>query len=367
MQLPLPLPEVQAAGHVHDRQRQEILLHPPAGLHAIHGVAAPANQEAILGIRNLKVAFEQNERIVQVLHGIDLDILPGETVGIVGESGCGKSVTWLAIMGLLGKRAHLSGSVTLNRQEILSAPQKVMTGLRGKRMAMIFQDPSSSLNPAHRIGSQVAEAVSLHRGLHGKAAQEEARRLLDRVRIPDAAQRMKSYPHELSGGMNQRVMIAMALAGEPDLLIADEPTTALDATVQAQILDLLKEVRAESGMAMALISHDLGVIADISDRVMVMYAGRVVETASSERIFANPVHPYTQGLIAALPDLHTEGRLKSIPGFVPEPGKLPQGCSFSPRCGRSTRLCVNAQPVQVCLDREHLVSCFNLGEQSIVA
>ena len=192
MQLPLPLPEAPPTGKDRVRLQHEILLQPAAGLHSVQGVAAPANQEAILGIRNLKVAFEQKDRIVQVLHGIDLDILPGETVGIGGESGCGKSVTWLAIMGLLDKRAHLSGSVMLNRQEILSASQKVMTGLRGKRMAMIFQDPSSSLNPAHRIGSQVAEAVSLHRGLRGKAAQEEARRLLDRVRIPDAAQRMRS-------------------------------------------------------------------------------------------------------------------------------------------------------------------------------
>ncbi|MFV9475352.1 ABC transporter ATP-binding protein [Advenella sp. RU8] len=367
MPLPISSPENRRDVDVDAGQQPEIQLKPATGLRSVQGAAAPANQEATLSIRNLKVAFEQQDRIVQVLHGIDLDILPGETVGIVGESGCGKSVTWLAIMGLLGKRARLSGSVKLNRQEILSASSTVLTGLRGKRIAMIFQDPSSSLNPAHRIGSQVAEAVSLHRGLHGQAALEEAKRLLDRVRIPDAAQRMKAYPHELSGGMNQRVMIAMALAGEPELLIADEPTTALDATVQAQILDLLKEVRAESGMAMALISHDLGVIADISDRVMVMYAGRVVESASSERIFSSPAHPYTRGLMDALPDLQSSGRLKSIPGFVPEPGKLPLGCSFSPRCERSTQLCVNAQPVQVRLDREHLVSCFNLGEQSSVA
>lgn len=365
MQLSLPVPDSGPDGT--EALQQAAALQSIAGVQALNGVVAPANQEAVLSIRGLKVAFEQQDRIVQVLHGIDLDILPGETVGIVGESGCGKSVTWLAIMGLLGKRAHLSGSVRLNQQEILSVSQQVLTDLRGKRIAMIFQDPSSSLNPAHRIGTQVAEAVSLHRGLRGKAAQVEARRLLDRVRIPEAAQRMKSYPHELSGGMNQRVMIAMALAGEPDLLIADEPTTALDATVQAQILDLLKEIRRESGMAMALISHDLGVIADISDRVMVMYAGRAVETAGSERLFTAPAHPYTRGLMTALPDLHVQGRLKSIPGFVPEPGKLPQGCSFSPRCEHASQRCLQSMPSLAHLDREHLVACFNIGEQEIVA
>ena len=319
----------------------------------------PAQSPALINIRNLHVAFEQkNGQSVSILHGIDLDIQPGEAVGIVGESGCGKSVTWLAILGLLGKKARIEGSAQLHGQEILNATQQAITRIRGKRIAMIFQDPSSSLNPAHRIGAQVAEAVILHQGLRGQAAIAEAKRLLDRVRIPNAAQRLQAYPHELSGGMNQRVMIAMALAGKPDLLIADEPTTALDATVQAQIIDLLKEIRVDSGMALALISHDLGVIADVSDRVMVMYAGRIIESATTERLFSAPTHPYTRGLIAALPDLESEnGRLEAIMGTVPEAGKLPSGCSFRPRCQHATDSCASVIPPLLPLVQGHHVAC----------
>src|SRR5690606_22175840 len=210
-----------------------------------------------------------------VLHGVDLKVHGGETLGIVGETGCGKSVTWMAALGLLGKRARTSGEVLLQRENIVAYSEREMTRVRGKRIAMIFQDPSSSLNPVQTLGRQLTEVLRLHRGLRGAAAKAEAVRLLDRVHIPSAAQRLRAWPHELSGGMNQRVMIAMALAGEPELLVADEPTTALDVTIQAQILDLLQSLQRESGMGLVLISHDLGVISQVCDRVMVMYAGRV--------------------------------------------------------------------------------------------
>ncbi|PLC53271.1 dipeptide/oligopeptide/nickel ABC transporter ATP-binding protein [Pollutimonas nitritireducens] len=319
---------------------------------------------ALISIRNLRVSFEQNGRIVPILHGIDLEIQQGEAVGIVGESGCGKSITWLAILGLLGKQARVEGSARLKDQEILNATPQAITQIRGKRIAMIFQDPSSSLNPAHRIGTQVAEAVALHQGLGRQAAKAEAKRLLERVRIPNAAQRLQAYPHELSGGMNQRVMIAIALAGKPDLLVADEPTTALDATVQAQIIDLLKEIRVDSGMALALISHDLGVIADVSDRVMVMYAGRVVESAATDRLFSAPMHPYTRGLIAALPDLESEnGRLEAIMGTVPEAGKLPSGCGFRPRCQHASDSCASAVPPLLPMVQGHHVACLKADVQ----
>ncbi len=299
--------------------------------HTAKGGAAP-----LVAIRDLTVAFDG----VKALHGIDLDVGRGEAVGLVGESGCGKSVTWLAALGLLPKKAHVTGSVTLEGRELLGAPPALLDATRGGRIAMIFQDPASALNPVIRLGKQVGEALALHRGLSGSAIRAEAKRLFDLVGIPDAARRLDAFPHELSGGQNQRVMIAMALAGEPDLLIADEPTTALDATIQAQILELLTKIRRETGMALVLISHDLGVISETCDRVCVMYAGRIVETAVSEELFAQPLHPYTQGLIAALPPLEgVRRRLDPIEGNVPEPWNLPPGCSFAPRCKRHVEAC----------------------------
>jgi peptide/nickel transport system ATP-binding protein len=223
---------------------------------------------------------------------------------------------------------------------------------------MIFQDPSSSLNPVHRIGRQLGEALRLHRGLDGAAVEAEAQRLLDRVHIADAKRRLGDYPHELSGGMNQRVMIAMALAGQPDLLIADEPTTALDATIQAQILELLAEIRRETHMAMVLISHDLGVVAENTDRVCVMYAGRIVEDAPIDTVFEAPAHPYTRGLLAALPELDGPRRmLVPIAGVVPEPANLPPGCSFAPRCDRRIEACERALPADTDLSPQHRVAC----------
>ena len=313
----------------------------------------------LIAIRNLTVAFAG----VSALHGIDLEIAPGEAVGLVGESGCGKSVTWLAALGLL-PNAAIAGSVTLDGEEILAAPPATLDLVRGGRIAMIFQDPASSLNPVHRVGRQVEEALTLHRGLAGAAVHAEARRLFDLVGIPDAARRLDSYPHELSGGQNQRVMIAMALAGEPQLLVADEPTTALDATIQAQILDLLRRLQADTGMALVLISHDLGVVADICSRVGVMYAGRIVEQAPAERLFAHPAHPYTRGLLAALPDMvGPRRRLSAIPGGVPEPWNLPRGCAFAPRCGDAIPACAAGPPALRDAGPAHLAACIRVEDQ----
>jgi len=319
--------------------------------------------EPLVSIRDLRVAFHG----LPALRGIDLDVMPNEAVGLVGESGCGKSVTWLAALGLLPPSAKVTGSVRLAGQEILGAAPSVLDRLRGGRVAMIFQDPASALNPVKRVGVQVAEALRLHRGMTGGTAEAEVLRLFDQVGIPDAKRRVHIYPHEMSGGQNQRVMIAMALAGQPELLVADEPTTALDATIQAQILDLLRRLQQETGMALVLISHDLGVVAEMCRRVCVMYAGRIIEYAPSDTLFADPRHPYTRGLLAALPDMvGPRRRLEAIPGGVPEPWNLPPGCAFAPRCGHATAACDAAMPGFVPVGVDHAAACVNL-EAAIVA
>jgi peptide/nickel transport system ATP-binding protein len=325
---------------------------------AAHGRA----KTELVAISGLTVDFRTETRTIRALHGIDLSIAAGECVGLVGESGCGKSVTWLAALGLLGPRARVGGQVVLDGTPLVGAPTRVLESVRGRRIAMIFQDPSSSLNPVHRIGRQLVEALKLHRKIDTKSAEAEAKRLLDRVHIADAARRLHDYPHQLSGGMNQRVMIAMALAGRPELLIADEPTTALDATVQAQILDLLGEIRRESNMAMVLISHDLGVVAENADRVCVMYAGRIVEEAPIDTIFDDPVHPYTRGLLAALPDLDgPRRRLMAIPGTVPEPWNQPPGCSFAPRCPHAAAVCEGSLPMLAGTGLNHRAACLRFS------
>jgi peptide/nickel transport system ATP-binding protein len=299
----------------------------------------------LIEIRNLSVDFEGRHQFTRALHGIDLTLKRGEALGIVGESGCGKSITWMATLGLLGRNARVSGSARLDGQEILGANDERLSEIRGGRIAMIFQDPSSSLNPLHRIGWQLGEALRLHQGLAGEATRKEAERLLDRVGIANARQRLGEYPHEFSGGMNQRVMIAMALAGNPDLLVADEPTTALDATIQAQILDLLDDIRRERGMALVLISHDLGMVSEMTERVAVMYCGRIVEDSPTCDLFDHPAHPYTRGLIAAIPSIDgPRQRLAAIPGTVPPPGNLPPGCTFAPRCAIADIRCKRAVP-----------------------
>jgi len=313
---------------------------PPA---ALSGLLEP--QSPVLALEDFTVSFLGQHGSTRVVHGVDLSVAPGEALGIVGESGCGKSVTFLAALRLLGRGVATTGRALLAGRDILQVSERELSSIRGGMIGLIFQDPTSSLNPVQRIGTQIGEALALHRGLRGGAARREALRLLDRVGIADAPRRLRHYPHELSGGTNQRVMIAIALAGEPDILVADEPTTALDATIQAQILDLIREIRRDTGMALVLISHDLGVVADLCDRVAVMYAGRVVETARTDALLRHPAHPYTRGLIAALPVI--EGprvRLTPIAGTVPSPDALPPGCAFAPRCAIAAEICVASAP-----------------------
>ena len=312
----------------------------------------------LVAVRGLTVDFASGAQASRAVDGVSLEIAPGEALGIVGESGSGKSVTWLAALGLLPTRARVTGSVRLDGKELVGAARSDLEQVRGKRIAMIFQDPSSCLNPVHRIGRQLVEALGLHRGLGGRAAEAEALRLLDQVGIADARRRLSDYPHLLSGGLNQRVMIAMALAGEPDLLVADEPTTALDATIQAQILALLGRIRRDTGMALVLISHDLGVVAENVDRVAVMYAGRLVEEAPGTDLFGAARHPYTQGLLAALPTLTgPRRRLAAIPGTVPEPGSMPAGCRFAPRCPVAETRCVTKPPPSRIVGFRHAAAC----------
>ncbi len=316
----------------------------------------------LLQIEGLTIDFEVGGGTARALHGLDLTIGRGEAVGVVGESGSGKSITWLAALGLLGPRATVGGRVLLDGRNIAGLDETQLATVRGKRIAMIFQDPTSSLNPVRRIGMQLEESLVRHRGLSGSRARAEALRLLDRVHIANTRQRLDEYPHELSGGMNQRVMIAMALAGEPDLLIADEPTTALDVTIQAQILELLKEMRRDTQMALVIISHDLGVVAELADRVTVMYAGRPVESAPMERLFDHPVHPYTRGLLNALPDFAgARRRLTAIPGQVPEPSALPAGCAFGPRCTHHVAACDAGVPAMTQIAEQHAAACVHAG------
>ena len=308
----------------------------------------------LVSIEGLSVAFNG----VPVLRGVDLALGKGEALGLVGESGSGKSVTWLAALGLLPRHARVSGSVRLDGRELLGAPAAELDRVRGGRVAMIFQDPASALNPVLTIRKQLCEALALHCDLSGEAVKAEARRLLDIVGIPDAGRRLSAYPHEFSGGQVQRIMIAMALAGNPDLLIADEPTTALDATIQAQILELLSSIRREMSMAMVLISHDLGVVAENCDRVAVMYAGRIIEEAPANQLFADPVHPYAQGLIGALPPLDgPRRRLTAIPGTVPDPANMPDGCAFAPRCALAAEPCGLAAPSLAPITNDRAVAC----------
>jgi oligopeptide/dipeptide ABC transporter ATP-binding protein len=309
---------------------------------------------ALLSVEGLTVSFGP----FAVVDELSFTVAPGEVLAIVGESGSGKSMTALALMRLIPPPGRITGRVVFDGQELLSLPERQMRKLRGGAMAMVFQEPMTSLNPVFTVGSQIAEALSWHRGLSGAAARAEAVRLLGLVEIPNPAARVSDYPHQLSGGMRQRVMIAMALACNPRLLIADEPTTALDATVQAQILDLLRRLRAELGMAVILITHDLGVVSDFADRVAVMYAARVVETAPAAALFAEPAHPYTEGLLASLPRLgETVDRLAAIPGQVPPPFALPPGCRFAPRCGYAKAPCTLALPPLLALGGDRASAC----------
>ena len=290
---------------------------------------------------------------------VDFSLAPGMALGIVGESGCGKSVTALALMGLLPANAEIHGSVLFNGRDLLRVPDQEMRDLRGDRLTMVFQEPMTSLNPSLTIGDQIAEVLTRHRGLSLVDARAKTIELLKRVRIPSAETRFDEYPHNLSGGMRQRVLIAIALACDPQLLIADEPTTALDVTIQAQILDLMRELRAESGAAIILISHDLGVVGEICDEVAVMYAGEIVERAPAAALFAQPEHPYTVGLLGSIPRLDRQSdELAAIEGMVPEMAILPNGCRFAPRCPFADERCHNERPPVIQLDGGRWSRCF---------
>jgi peptide/nickel transport system ATP-binding protein len=313
----------------------------------------------VLDVAGLTVTLATDRGPVRPVDGIGFSLAPGRTLALVGESGCGKSLTALALMGLLPPGAETGGAIRFAGQDLVGLDAEGRRRLRGREMAMIFQEPMTSLNPAFTAGEQVAEALRLHAALAPAAAFDRAVALLDRVRIPDAARRARQYPHQLSGGMRQRVMIAMALACRPRLLIADEPTTALDVTVQAQILALMDELKAETGTAVLLITHDLGVVADHADEVVVMYAGRVAERAPAADLFARPEHPYTIGLLGARPPLAGgAARLASIRGTVPELRALPPGCRFAPRCPFAEPRCEAAPPPLTGHASGHLAACW---------
>ncbi len=314
----------------------------------------------LLEVDGLRTEFSSDERVVRAVDGVSFSLDEGETLGIVGESGSGKSVTSLSILRLLGATGRISGgSIRFAGQELTRLPEREMRRLRGNRISMIFQDPMSSLNPFLSIGRQITEVLELHRGMTRSAARVAAAEGLARVGIPDPAGRLDHYPHQLSGGMRQRVMIAMALACEPKLLIADEPTTALDVTVQAQILELIRGLQKNLGTAVVLITHDLGVVAGTADRVAVMYAGRIVETAPADRIFAQAAHPYTGSLLASRPrvDGDRERTLPAIPGLPPDLSRLPSGCAFHPRCHRAVDACRDEVPAFVQISEHHRAAC----------
>ena len=286
---------------------------------------------SVLSIKDLHVTFPTPLGDVKAVRGVDIDVEQSELMGVVGESGSGKSVTFLAAMGLLPAKARISGSVTIDGQEVIGAPSKVIRSIRGKSLSMIFQDPLSALNPVHRVGDQIVEMIQAHSSATDNEAWKRAVELLDIVGIPQPDERASQYPHEFSGGMRQRVVIAMAIANDPKVLIADEPTTALDVTVQAQILEVIQRIQDRFRTAVVLITHDLGVIARVAHRVNVLYAGRNVERATVDELFANPTHPYTQGLLASLPH-EGQRRLTPITGFPPNMLAPPPGCGFAPRC-----------------------------------
>ena len=299
--------------------------------------------DRVLEIRDLRVTFHTPLGPLTAVRGVDLDVHAGEMTAVVGESGSGKSVSFLAAMGLLPKSATVEGSVVLNGEQLVGASPKKMRSVRGRLMSMIFQDPLSALNPVHKIGSQIAEMLRAHQSMSEKAALSRAVDLLEIVGIPQPGDRALQYPHEFSGGMRQRVVIAMAIANSPKLLIADEPTTALDVTVQAQILEVIQRVQAQFGTAVVLITHDLGVVARVCERVNVMYAGRVVEKANIMNVFEHPTHPYTKGLLASLPQAGVD-RLVPINGFPPNMLQPPSGCAFRPRCEHATDACAATLP-----------------------
>ncbi len=320
--------------------------------------------EPLLSVEGLTLSFKTNTGFVRALDDVSFSLQPGEILDIAGESGCGKSLTAQSIMGLLKMPPGQidKGKILFDGQDLLSLSARQMADIRGNRIAMIFQEPMTSFNPVKTIGWQIGEMFRRHRSMDKKQGLSMAGKMLEKVQIPEPGKRVHAFPHEMSGGMRQRAMIAMALSCNPEILIADEPTTALDVTVQAQIMDLLQHASREFGTAIILITHDLGLIADVADRAMVMYAGRVVESAPVEEIFANPAHPYTRGLLNSMPLPRTQSdsgkkRLEAIRGMVPALGNLPEGCSFHPRCPEANSHCMAAVPSIVNKTQEHWVRC----------
>jgi len=314
----------------------------------------------LLSVQNLRVALETAHGQVEALRGLNFDMQRGEKVGLIGESGCGKSLTALAIMGLLPARSQVIGSIALDGTELIGMPDEDMCKIRGARIGMIFQEPMTALNPLHTIGHQIAEPLLLHQRMTVSAAKLRTVELLERVQLPRAKERLQAYPHQLSGGQRQRVMMAMALACQPDILIADEPTTALDVTVQKEVLALISQLVSEDGMGLLLISHDLGLMRDQVDRVMVMYGGAVVESAPTEALFQTRLHPYTQGLFAARPQLGLKRgtRLSTIPGQVPDLSNWPSACAFADRCAHAEASCRASLPALVQVSEpSHFVRC----------
>lgn len=319
----------------------------------------------ILEVKDLKTYFFTDKGTVKAVDGVSYTLKEGQTLGIVGESGCGKSVNAMSILNLIEKPGKIvEGSIKFNGEELVGISQKKMREYRGNDISMIFQEPMTSLNPVFRIGQQISESLILHQGMSKDQSRKKSIELLKLVGIPRAEKVVDDYPHQLSGGMRQRVMIAMALACDPKVLIADEPTTALDVTIQAQILSLMNDLQKETNTSIMLITHDLGVVAQVADHILVMYSGRVVESAPVKELFANPKHPYTQGLLESIPSLDDEKeRLSSIEGVVPNPFELPKGCYFAPRCKYAMDRCKEEQPSQYVINGEHTTACFLYDEK----
>ncbi len=322
----------------------------------------PLAPDTVLDVRDLRTFFRTDGQIVKAVDGVSFTVRRGETLGLVGESGSGKSVACLSALRLLPSPPafHPSGRILYRGRDLVTAPARELERLRGDRLAMIFQDPMTSLNPYLSVARQLTEVLEVHKAAPPAAARRTSIAMLERVGIPDAGRRIDQYPHQFSGGMRQRVMIAMALLCEPEVLFADEPTTALDVTIQAQILELVAELQASLGTAVVLVTHDLGVVAGTADRVAVMYAGRIVEEGTTAEVFANPLHPYTRGLLASLPRIDTppRERLDAIPGLPPDLGHLPPGCPFQPRCGLATDRCRQERPPSVAVSPTHRAECF---------
>ena len=328
---------------------------------------------ALLDVENLQVHFRTADGVNRAVDGVSFHVNEGETLAIVGESGCGKSVTAMSILRLIPQPpGRVAGSIRFQGKDLLALPEHDMRDIRGNAISMIFQEPMTSLNPVLTVGRQIGESLRLHQGLDPSAAEARAIEMLALVGIPEPRERVRQYPHHLSGGMRQRVMIAVALACNPRLLIADEPTTALDVTIQAQILDLMKDLKSRVGAAIVLITHDLGVVAEVAERVMVMYAGHKVEEAPVVELFRTPRHPYTQGLLGAVPKLgsslqDTTTRLAEIPGLVPSLTRRIEGCVFASRCPIATDLCRQVAPALKSKAREHLVACHYAAKEAVAA